>query len=55
MSSTGGVSEVTKLIDNGSVDPKNIVAIIEQTKGDPYCRGYNTLATQGLLSKYLDI
>lgn len=55
MSSPGDVSEVTKLIDNGIVDPKNIVAIIEQTEGDPYCRGYATLAMQGLLSKYLDI
>ncbi len=55
MSSPGDVSQVEALIDDGRVDPNNIVAIMEQTEGDPYCRGYATLAMQGLLSNHLGI
>ena len=55
MSSPGDVSQVTALIDDGRVDPKNVVAIMEQTEGDPYCRAYATLAMQGLLSNHLGI
>ena len=55
MSSPGDVSQVVALFDDGRVDPKNVVAIMEQTEGDPYCRAYATLAMQDLLSGHLGI
>jgi len=55
MSSPGDVSQVEALFDGGHVEPKNVVAIMEQTEGDPYCRGYATLAMQNLLSGHLEI
>ena len=40
----------------GEVDPSRLVAIMEQTEGDPYARGYATLAgMEVLLSERLGI
>lgn len=55
MSSPGDVSQVAALFDSKAVDPAHIVAIMEQTEGDPYARGYATLAMEVLLSERLRI
>jgi len=55
MSSPGDVSQVAALFDSKAVDPAHIVAIMEQTEGDPYARGYATLAMEVLLSERLHI
>ncbi len=55
MSSPGDVSEVAALFDSKALDPAHVVAIMEQTEGDPYARGYATLAMQVLLSERLGI
>jgi cyanuric acid amidohydrolase len=55
MSSPGDVSQVAALFDNKIVDPVHIVAIMEQTEGDPYARGYATLAMEVLLAERLKI
>jgi cyanuric acid amidohydrolase len=55
MSSPGDVSEVAALFDRNEVDPRHVLAIMEQTEGDPYARGYATLAMQVLLSERLGI
>jgi cyanuric acid amidohydrolase len=51
MSSPGDVSQVAALFDSKQVDPAHVVAIMEQTEGDPYARGYATLAMEVLLSE----
>lgn len=53
MASPGDVSEVEALLEAGTLDPRHIVAIMAQTEGDPYGRGYATLAMQVLLSERL--
>ena len=53
MNSPGDVSGVAALFDSGDVDPAHVVAIMEQTEGDPYARGYATLAMEVLLSERL--
>lgn len=55
MSGPGDVSQVAGLFDSGAVDPQHVVAIMAQTEGDPYCRGYATLATEVLFSERLGI
>jgi len=55
MSSPGDVSQVAALFDRKEVDPRHVVAIMEQTEGDPYARGYATLAMEVLLSERLGI
>ena len=55
MSGPGDVSGVAALFDRGNVDPRHVVAIMEQTEGDPYARGYATLAMEVLLSERLGI
>lgn len=55
MSGPGDVSQLAALFDSGTLDPRHIVAIMAQTEGDPYCRGYATLATETLLSERLGI
>lgn len=52
-SSPADVSGLAALFDEGRVDPGDVVAIMAQTEGDPYCRGYATLATQVLLAERL--
>jgi cyanuric acid amidohydrolase len=53
MDSPGDVSKVAALFDDKQVDPKHVVAIMAQTEGDPYARGYATLAMEVLLSERL--
>lgn len=55
MASPDDVSELRKLIENGTVNPKEIVAIIAQTEGDGYARGYGMLCFQLLLEEKLGI
>jgi cyanuric acid amidohydrolase len=55
MNSPGDVSSVARLFDSGEVDPSHVVAIMEQTEGDPYARGYATLAMEVLLSERLGV
>jgi cyanuric acid amidohydrolase len=55
MSGPGDTSQLAALFDKGTVDPRHVVAIMAQTEGDPYCRGYATLATEVLLSERLGI
>lgn len=55
MASPGDVSQLAELFDKGIVDPRHVVAIMAQTEGDPYCRGYATLATEVLMSERLGI
>jgi cyanuric acid amidohydrolase len=55
MDSPGDVSGVAALFESGEVDPAHVVAIMEQTEGDPYARGYATLAMEVLLSERLGI
>ncbi|RAI31480.1 ring-opening amidohydrolase [Rhodoplanes serenus] len=55
MSSPGDVSQVAALFDRKEVDPRHVVAIMEQTEGDPYARGYATLAMEVLLSERLGL
>lgn len=52
-SSPGDVSGLAALFDQERVDPEHVVAIMAQTEGDPYCRGYATLATQVLMGERL--
>jgi cyanuric acid amidohydrolase len=53
MASPDDTSQLSALFDQGVIDPEHIVAIMAQTEGDPYNRGYCTLATQVLLSARL--
>jgi len=53
MASPGDVSQVEALLEAGTLDPRHIIAIMAQTEGDPYGRGYATLAMQVLLSERL--
>lgn len=55
MSSPGDVSQVAALFDSKQVDPANVIAIMAQTEGDAYARGYATLAMEVLLSERLGI
>lgn len=55
MASPGDVSQVAALFDKKEVDPAHVVAIMAQTEGDAYARGYATLAMEVLLSERLGI
>jgi cyanuric acid amidohydrolase len=55
MGSPADVTELEKLIDSGEVKADEIVALIAQTEGDGYSRGYSTMAYQNMLSKKLGI
>lgn len=48
------VSELEKLIEQKEVKAEEIVAIIAQTEGDGYARGYSTLAFELMLSEKLN-
>lgn len=54
MSGPGDVSQVAALFE-GSVSPQDVVAVIAQTEGDGYARGYASLAMEGLFSRKLGI
>lgn len=49
------VSELERLIDNGDIIAEDICAIIAQTEGDGYARGYSALSFELMLSEKLDI
>ncbi|MCJ7618474.1 MAG: ring-opening amidohydrolase [Desulfobacterales bacterium] len=49
------VSELEKLIDIGKIKPEEICAIIAQTEGDGYARGYASLSFELMLSQKLGI
>ena len=55
MAHPGDVSELEKKIALGEIVPQEIVAVIAQTEGVGYDRGYATLAFQVLLSEKLGI
>jgi cyanuric acid amidohydrolase len=50
----GDVSQVAALFEKG-IAPQDVVAVIAQTEGDGYARGYASLAMEGLLSRKLAI
>ena len=50
MASPDDVSELRKLIDDGTIDPQDICAIKAQTEGDAYSRGYGALCFELLLA-----
>jgi cyanuric acid amidohydrolase len=54
MAGPDDVSELAKLIDNGTVDPNEICAIIAQTEGDGYARGYSALNFELMLSEKMN-
>ncbi|PKM90378.1 MAG: amidohydrolase [Firmicutes bacterium HGW-Firmicutes-10] len=54
MAGPDDVSELAKLIENGTVDPKEICAIIAQTEGDGYARGYSALNFELMLSEKMN-
>lgn len=53
MDSPGDVAKVAELFDSREVEPEHVVAVLAQTEGDPYARGYATLAMEVLLSERL--
>ncbi|WP_078393660.1 ring-opening amidohydrolase [Shouchella patagoniensis] len=55
MEHPGDVSALAAMLENDEVKAQDIQAIIAQTEGDGYARGYATLAFQQLLSERLDI
>lgn len=59
MAAPNDVSELKALIDNGTVDPKTIVALIGKTEGNgganDFTRGFATLSYELLLAGYLGI
>ena len=55
MASPEDVSKVAELFDSGRVAPADVIAIIAQTEGDGYARGYSALALQNLFSERLNV
>ena len=53
MAGPDDVSELAALIEAGEVNPHEICAIIAQTEGDGYARGYSALSFQLLLAEKL--
>lgn len=49
------VSELARLIDKGEVKAQEICAIIAQTEGDGYARGYSALSFELMLSEKLGL
>lgn len=54
MAGPGDVSQVEALFES-SVSPRDVVAMIAQTEGDGFARGYASLAMEGLFSRKLGI
>ena len=54
MAGPGDVSQVAALFEKG-VAAQDVVALIAQTEGDGYARGYASLAMEGLFSRKLGI
>ncbi|WP_163538471.1 ring-opening amidohydrolase [Gracilibacillus sp. YIM 98692] len=55
MQDPGDVSGMRRLLEDKVIEASEIKAIIAQTEGDGYARGYATLSFQVLLSKYLNM
>ena len=59
MRDPGDVSAILRLIDEGSIAPREIVAILGKTEGNgcvnDFTRGYATMALSAALAKHLDI
>ncbi|GAE29825.1 ring-opening amidohydrolase [Halalkalibacter hemicellulosilyticus] len=55
MEHPGDVSALQTLLKEEKIKAESIKAIIAQTEGDGYSRGYATLAFQGLLSSFLSM
>jgi cyanuric acid amidohydrolase len=55
MAGPDDVSQLVKLIDEGTVNPKEICAIIAQTEGDGYARGYSALNFELMLSEKMNV
>ncbi len=53
MAGPDDVSAVADLFDRGVVDPAHVTAIVAQTEGDGYARGYSALSLQLLLAERL--
>jgi cyanuric acid amidohydrolase len=51
MAGPDDVSELKALIDKGEVNPNEVCAIIAQTEGDGYSRGYSALSFELMLSE----
>lgn len=54
MAGPDDVSELAKLVDNGTINPKEICAIIAQTEGDGYARGFSALSFELMLSEKMN-
>lgn len=55
MSGPDDVSELEKLVDSKVVNPQDIVAIIAQTEGDGYARGFSLINFELMLSTKLNL
>ncbi len=55
MAGPDDVSQLAKLIDDGTVNPREICAIIAQTEGDGYARGYSALNFELMLSEKMNV
>ena len=55
MASPDDVSGMAGLLDSGKLKPGELKAIIAQTEGDVYARGFATVSYEELLSKHLGI
>ncbi len=55
MAGPDDVSELAKLIDNGTINPNDIIAIKAQTEGDAYARGFSSLSFELMLSEKMGI
>jgi cyanuric acid amidohydrolase len=55
MGAPDDVSNVRALFKSGAVDPAHVIAIIAQTEGDGYARGFAAQSMQLLLGEYLKI
>ena len=53
MAGPDDVSGVAALLDEGRIEAEDIVAVLAQTEGDPYNRGFATLTFQVLLGERL--
>lgn len=53
MAGPDDVSELAKLIDNGTIRAEEVCAIIAQTEGDGYARGYAAMNFELMLSERL--
>ena len=53
MASPDDISEVAELFNSGKVDAKHVVAVIAQTEGDGFARGYSALTLQTLFAQHL--